>query len=56
MKVIRTFLNLLKKWLSQECSGELKSKFSSQDVVKVPGFHKDFEIHIEVKDFTIGGC
>ena len=36
--------------------GELKSKFSSQDVVKFPGFHKHFEVHMEVKDFTIGEC
>ena len=62
-KVARTLVNLLKKWLSQEWDepchqafGELKSKFSSQDVVKFPGFHKHFEVHMETKDFTIGGC
>ena len=30
--------------------------FSSQDVVKFPGFHKHIEVHMETKDFTIGGC
>jgi len=30
--------------------------FSSQDVVKFPGFHEHFEVHMEAKDFTIGGC
>ena len=62
-KVARTILNLLKKWLSQEWDepchqafGELKSKFSSQDVVKFPGFQKHFEVHMEARDFIIGEC
>ena len=62
-KVTRTLFNLLKKWLSQEwiepchqAFGELKNKFSSQDVVKFPGFQKPFEVHMEADDFTIGRC
>ena len=62
-KVARTFLNLLEKWLSQEWNepyhqafGELKSKFSSQNVIKFLGFHKHFDVHMEVRDFIIGGC
>ena len=59
-KVARTLSNLMRKWLSQEWDehchqafGELKSKFSSQDVVKFPGFHKHFEVHMEARDFII---
>ena len=62
-KVARTLVNLLKKWLSQEWDepchqafGELKSKFSPQDVLKFSGFDEHFEVHMKAKDFTIDGC
>ena len=36
--------------------GGLKSKIFLEAVVNFPGFHKYFEVHMEARDFTIGGC
>jgi hypothetical protein len=59
---VKPLLDLLKKKLSfkwseeeQKAFEDLKDKFLSAPVIKLPNFTKPFEVHIDASDFAIGG-
>jgi len=61
-QLTKPLLNLLKKKFSfewkeeqQKAFEELKEKLSFIPYAKIPKFHKPFEVHTNISDFTIGG-